>query len=92
MKFYPSEPKYGDIIRSRQGSIYHYGIYVSNDEVIQFGYPPQLRSKDKDDIKVISTDIETFVLSYNLECGIPEGKEKRTIFSRDKIVSNARNN
>lgn len=91
MKFNPYEPKYGDVIRSRQGSIYHYGIYVSESEVIQFGYPPSLRYKDKDDIKVVSTDIETFANGFNLECGEPQDKEKHTIFSRDKIVSNARN-
>jgi len=31
-------PKKGDVIRIRVASYYHYGVYLSDEEVIQFGY------------------------------------------------------
>ncbi len=38
----------GDIIRVKLGSVYHYGIFVNDDEVIQFGYPPIEKYADKE--------------------------------------------
>jgi len=36
------EVKSGDIIRIQLGPIYHYGIYVSDEEIIQFDrFPPE---------------------------------------------------
>ena len=40
MKFSPEPLKRGDMVRVMIGTVYHYGIYVSDEEVIQFGYPP----------------------------------------------------
>ena len=34
------DAKRGDMVRIQIGSLYHYGVFVSEDEVIQFGYPP----------------------------------------------------
>lgn len=69
MKWSVEDLSYGDIIRVKFGSIYHFGIYVSDDEVIQFGYPPVLREKDKDHIVVVSTDIDTFSCGQLVEVG-----------------------
>ena len=48
MKWELSEPCAGDMIRAKVGPLYHYGIYVSDSEVIQFGYSPALRAGTPD--------------------------------------------
>lgn len=63
------ECTFGDIIRVKLGCLYHYGIFVSDEEVIQFGYPPVLRDKDKDNVVVVSTDIATFSCGQFVEVG-----------------------
>ena len=61
MKWAPNDCKSGDMIRIRLGSIYHYGIFVSEDEVIQFGYPPLPEFKDKNQsITVDAVNIDEF--------------------------------
>ena len=40
MKWLLTEPRYGDMVRVKSGTVYHYGVYVSDDEVIQFGLAP----------------------------------------------------
>ena len=40
MKWVFGECLPGDMIRIKTGAVYHYGIFVSDAEVIQFGYPP----------------------------------------------------
>ena len=42
MKWSLISPTPGDMIRVKTGSLYHYGVYVSDDEVIQFGLAPSL--------------------------------------------------
>lgn len=59
----------GDIIRCSVGSLFHYGIFVSEEEVIQFGYNPTLREKDKENIVVIATDIDTFACGQMVQVG-----------------------
>ena len=48
MKWLPGECRPGDMIRVRLGSIYHYGIFVSEDEIVQFG-PPPVGAREPDD-------------------------------------------
>ena len=40
MRWTPDECRPGDIVRVKLGAIYHYGVFVSEDEVVQFGEPP----------------------------------------------------
>ena len=61
MKWQPVDCKSGDMIRIAIGSFYHYGIFVSEDEVIQFGYPPLPEFKEKNqNITVGAVDIDEF--------------------------------
>ena len=61
MKWLTCEPSYGSMIRVQAGSIHHYGVYVSPDEVIQFGLAPALRPHQRDaDVTVLSTDLASF--------------------------------
>ena len=40
MKWTFNEAKPGAMVRVCLGEVYHYGIYVSDDEIILFGPPP----------------------------------------------------
>lgn len=78
MKWQLTEPKYGDIIRVAVGKIYHYGIYVSDEEVIQFGLSPALRNNLSDkDVEVCVSNIDDFLLGGFLEVGSIQSKHKK---------------
>lgn len=60
MKWWPGEMKTGDMVRVRIGSIRHYGVYLSDDEVVQFGLPPRIGTPKSEVITVCSTTMEEF--------------------------------
>ena len=60
MRWWPSECEFGDMIRVRIGSIRHYGVYLGDDEVIQFGPPPRGEPAPEDTIRVLSTTLAEF--------------------------------
>ncbi|MBP3665857.1 MAG: lecithin retinol acyltransferase family protein [Clostridia bacterium] len=91
MKWILGEPQSGDMIRVQSGTIYHYGIYVSDDEVIQFGLAPNARPTVKDaDIEVLATDIDVFLAGRFLEVAEFDRKEKKVNRSSDEVISIAR--
>ncbi|MBR2337810.1 MAG: lecithin retinol acyltransferase family protein [Clostridia bacterium] len=78
MKWQLKEPTFGDIIRVKAGSFYHYGIYVSDEEIIQFGLSPIARSGMSDgQIEVCTSNVEGFLLGEFLEVGVCDKKDKR---------------
>ena len=91
MKWLTCEPSYGSMIRVQAGSIHHYGVYVSPEEVIQFGLAPNARPELKDsDIEVLSTDIDTFLQNQFLEVAEFDRKEKKTHPTPDEVIAKAR--
>ncbi len=91
MKWWPKECAFGDMIRIKINSIYHYGIFVSENEVIQFGLPPvNIRSLTSQDAEVLSTDINTFSAGNIVEVGDMDRKEKKKARIPEKIVETAR--
>ena len=88
MKWLPGECRPGDMIRVRLGSIYHYGIFVSEDEVVQFGPPPVGVRAPDEKIAVCTTDIEGFCLGNIVEVAVFERRERR--FSPEETVARAR--
>ena len=91
MKWEPAVPVYGDMIRAKVGSVYHYGIFVSEDEIIAFGLPPAERFRDcPDRFRVTSTGIDVFSCGSIIEKAMPDRKEKRKRFSAEKTISTAR--
>ena len=90
MKWELTDCKYGDMIRVKCGSVFHYGIYVNDDEIIEFGYPPTLRDKDKENIVVNIIDIDAFSNGNFIEVGICDKKELKKKFDTNKIIENAR--
>lgn len=50
----------GAHIRVKSHAYYHHGIYIGNDEVVQFGYPGNVYQEPKD-VRVMRSSIEDFV-------------------------------
>ncbi len=91
MKWWPSSPKKGDMIRVRIGAVYHYGIFVSENEVIQFGPPPTAeRLRESQTFCVIATDIDTFCGGVIAEVAKAETREEKKRFSPRKTVTIAK--
>ena len=91
MKWAYRECAIGDIIRVKLGSVYHYGIFVSEDEVIAFGLPPTAENlKNPQEIKVLSTDIDVFSCGNLVEAAQLSLKEKLKRTAPEKTIAIAR--
>ena len=89
MKWEMREAKCGDIVRVSLGSFFHFGIFVSDEEIIQFGLPPT-PGRRAEDVEVLSAPVDQFLAGGFLEVGVPEGKEKRRRKSPKEVVSAAK--
>ena len=89
MKWWPAPCQPGDMIRVRVGSIWHYGIFVSGDEVIQFGTPPTV-PRDNAEVIVCATDMAVFCCGSIVEVAVPDKGEARTRLPREETVRLAR--
>ena len=90
MKWEFGEPSLGDMIRVRGGDLYHYGIFAGEDEVIQFGLAPGVRTVPEDEVEVCTSDVDAFLAGGFLEVGVPDKQEKKKRNSPEKIVKIAR--
>lgn len=92
MIWWQLECKYGDMIRISFGNFYHYGIFVSEDEIIQFGLPPfeGLLNRKNEDIEVCVSDIDTFSRGRIVEVASIEKSKKEKRLSPKKTVKRAR--
>ena len=82
------EPIPGDHIRVESNGYYHHGIYIGNNEVIQFGLPFDM-FKDHKDIKIIKSPIEDFLHGGFLEVRVYAKKELKLKKSNDEIIQTA---
>ena len=89
MKWKMTEACFGDIVRVSLGAIYHFGIFVSEEEVIQFGLPPT-PNRRAEDVEVLSSSVYDFLAGGFLEVGICEGREKKRRKTPEETVSAAR--
>ncbi len=91
MKWTLDEPKYADMVRINFGSLYHFGIYVSDNEIIQFGLAPGRRPHVKEsEVEVLSSDAETFCGGQFMEVAKFDKREQKKRFSPEKTVEIAR--
>lgn len=91
MKWWPDTCCPGDMIRVSIGSIKHYGIFVSEDEIIQFGPPPVAsRAIDDSHICVCTTTAEEFSCGNIIEKAVLDKQEQRKRLSPSKTVEVAR--
>ena len=91
MKFAPGECRPGDMIRVRLGSVYHYGVFVSEEEVIAFGLPPVPEYRE-DPLRetVCATDIDAFSCGQIVEIGLPDRRERKKRRAPEQTVAAAR--
>lgn len=89
MNWTVESPKPSQIIRTKVKFYYHYGIFVSEDEVIQFGLPND-PGKPSEQIKVLSTDVYTFLNGGQLETAVPDKDERKRMHKADEIIKIAR--
>lgn len=91
MKWEPAACRAGDMVRIRLGSVYHYGIFVSEDEVIQFGMPPTAENRAAEgDVRVLATDIDVFACGCIVETAQLDRAEQKRRLSPDETVRRAR--
>ncbi len=91
MKWVMKDPKPGDMIRVGLGSIYHFGIFVSEEEVIQFGLAPSVRALIPDSqVEVLSSDIDTFLAGGFLEVCEFDRKERKKHRKSHEVITCAR--
>ena len=91
MNWQMTEPQSGDMIRVKVGNIYHYGVFVSEEEVIQFGLAPNARPTVKDcDVAVCVSDVDGFLHGGFLETAVLDKKESKARIPREVTVQKAR--
>ena len=84
-------PASGDMVRVKLGHIYHYGVFVSQTEVIQFGLAPVARAHIKDsEIEVCASDITVFACGGEVEVSVFDEQEKRNTAEQAVALARAR--
>lgn len=78
-------PYPGAHIRVQINGIYHHGIYLSDEEVIQFGLPFDML-RPKEEVKVLKSDINDFLQGGFLEVRVYDKKEKKLKNSEEDII------
>ena len=91
MKWWPENCEAGDMIRVRAGSVWHYGIFVSPEEVIEFGPPPTpgALATGKDNV-IMSVSIDEFSAGGIVEKAILSRDEKKKRLPPNKTIEIAR--
>ncbi len=80
-----------EMIRVSLGSIFHFGIFVSPEEVWQFGLAPTVRPDlPQEQIEVLSSDLETFLAGGECEVAVFEPEECAAHRTPDEVVAYAR--
>lgn len=85
MRWEEKTPVFGDIIRTKVQFYHHYGIFVSEDRVIQFGLPDG-PTRPAEQIQVLSSDIAAFLQGGEVEVAVPDMGERKRMRSPKQIV------
>ena len=90
MKWNLSTPKCGDMGRVKLGTIYHYGIFSNENQIVQFGLAPVARRAIKDsDVEVLTSNVDEFLCGGFLEVGEIEKKDGKPVRKGKKIIEYA---
>ncbi len=90
MEWVIKKAKKGDIIRTKVKFYHHYGIFIDEENIIQFGFRDN-SGIDPQTISVVSTDIKTFCGSQPFETAKLSLREKLKRKRVNKIVYTAQN-
>ena len=77
------------MVRTKVQFYHHYGIFVSESEVIQFGLPNDPLQSARQ-IRVLSTDVLTFLQGGDLEVMVPDRSTRKQMRTPEQIVAIAR--
>lgn len=88
-KWEMKDPYIGAHLRVQIQSIYHHGIYIGNDEVIQFGLPIDML-RPKEEVKVLVSTVEEFLQGGFLEVRVFDRKERKLKNEDSQIVEIAK--
>ena len=89
MQWLQQTPSAGAPVRVKVSFYYHYGIFISEDSVIQFGLPDG-PSRPAEEIKVLSSDVYTFLQGGALEVGIPDREERKKLRPAQQVIDAAK--
>ncbi|MGI6264437.1 MAG: lecithin retinol acyltransferase family protein [Acutalibacteraceae bacterium] len=90
MKWVAAQCKPGDMIRVGLGALHHYGIFVSEERVIQFGLPPLPENRIPwDQVRVLATDIDAFACGRIVEVARLNRREAAGAYPAAEIVRRA---
>ena len=81
------EPKKGDIVKVEiTKNVYHFGLYLGDDKIIQYGLAKDFLNTKKEDVKVLITSMDEFlngkmalVRIYSLMDKIKKNSVKKSI-------------
>ena len=79
------KPVYGDQIRVNRGLYFHHGIYVSDEEVIQYASPKGSEISPKTAL-IISTLLKDFLKDGKVEVRTYNDDELKKVRTKDEIV------
>ena len=82
-------PAPGDIVRTKVRFYYHYGIFVSEEEIIQFGLPGD-PGRPAEEIRVLASDVAAFLQGGEMEVAQPDAKDRKAMRTPEQIVALAR--
>ena len=85
MKWTTDPPERGDIVRVKVSFYYHYGIFVDDEHVVQFGLPDNSQTPPEA-IAVCVTDVYAFMHGGMLETGVPSRQEAARRRGPDETV------
>ena len=82
-------PSYGDQIRVNRGLYFHHGIYVSDNEVIQYASPKGSEISASTAL-IISTSLSQFLNGGEVEVREYNSEELKKVRTKDEIVKFAK--
>ena len=88
MQWVADTPKAGDMVRVKVKFYHHYGIFVDEQTVVQFGLPDN-SGMEPEEIAVLTTDIQTFLQGGFLERAKLDRKERSLRRSPEETVAYA---
>lgn len=84
------EPYPGAMIRVDAGMYYHYGIYIGDDEVVEFGSCGDAAQKDASEIRIQRSSVDDFLCGKSfLEVRVFNRKEKHKKRADKEIIKYA---
>lgn len=91
MRWQAVTPVPGDMIRIKCGDVFHHGVFVSEDEVVEFGAPPTMRDNiPQGDVRVRSVTLSAFLRELPFEVAVFSPAERALMPARDEAIKAAK--